>query len=244
MKKLILLAGIAGFVSAAFTTPAHAQIVVGANLGSNSTALFAGISTSNTYTFAVSPNSGATSINGVTFTPIPTASFPAGSSVGGLTMNGTAEFSSTFPGNGPMGAFQYDSSNAAGDTLTFVATGLTIGNSYQMVFYNAQWTESALRTFDISMTGATTNYSFLGYSEDQFGTGNQFGLGGFHTVTVDYTANATSVGVTFTQLSDVSGYHFYGATNQLTAVIPEPTAFGLLAGGLTTLMVARRRRKA
>ncbi len=231
------------------TSVAHAQVLVGPNDGSDATALFSGVNASNNYLFAIAPdNASNTTVNDVTFTSLST----------------TPGFSSNFDGNnagstaGPFFAFQYKNGGVFTATTSF--SGLTAGDTYSLVFYNAaaaSYNPSAPgsadnnRGLDITTSGFTADVTTpVSYNEDLYAPGSPdtytSNIDGFHTLTFNFTAASSSVDINFANQTLYNGFQFYGATLQDTTgtgVVPEPSASILVLCGALGLGTLCRFRK-
>lgn len=213
-----------------------------------------GISSSNTYTHAVSGGLPAT-VNGVVFADQSPASNLANftwissggkneiennrntwnPAAGGVTGAGLLSLldSFTYAGGGA----------AAGSTQRFSLLGLSIGQTYDTRVYIRMWdTGGSGRTIDFSMSHGAEVNTFSG-PEDRpgavLGTGNNDQA---YYVNYRFTALATTLNIDANVPAGAplnsGSFHMFGITNQ---VVPEPSSVTLtLALGLLGIM--RRRR--
>lgn len=211
------------------------------------------ISSSNTYTHAISGGSAAT-VNGVSFSTFTSTVTPANfawvsptkaeiasnlgdwvPATGGVTGTGLISLLSGFT-YAPSGA-------AGGSSQTFTASGLTIGATYEARLYIRVWdTEASGRPIEFTMAHGAEVDAFAG-PEDR--PGAVLGTGNDHQaffVNYRYTAQAGDLIITTAVPAgaavDSGSYHLYAFSNQ---VVPEPSA--ALCVALAGLVgIARRRR--
>jgi hypothetical protein len=247
MKNLLFSTGFLGLL----LVPALAgSVSLSGPLSDDASSL---ISSSNTYTHAISGGAAAT-VNGVAFSAMTSAVTPANISWvsatkaeignnlgdwvpanGGVTGAGLVSLLSSFtyaPGGAAAGSFQ-----------TFTLSGLTIGTTYDTRLYIRVWdTEASGRPIDFTMTNGAEVDTLAGPEDrpgDVLGTGNQQQA---YFVNYRYTAQGTTLDINTAVPAgaavDSGSFHLYGLTNQ---VVPEPgTTLCLALAGLAGIV--RRRR--
>jgi hypothetical protein len=215
-----------------------------------------GISTSNTYTHAISGGSAAT-VNSVNFAALSPGVIPAGfnwTSTGSQdqVVNNNGDW---VPANGGvtgagltslLGSFTYSGTGPAPpSSQTFTLSGLVIGTTYDARLYVRVWdTEASGRPIAFTMTNGAEIDTFAGPEDrpgDVLGTGNQHQA---YYVNYRYTALATNLvintAVPAGAAVDSGSFHMYALTNQ---VVPEPTTAASLALALGVIGGLRRRRR-
>ncbi len=171
---------------------------------------------------------------------------------GGFT-GASSTLTSAFPSDVWLGALH---SGAATNATAFTVVGLISGGEYTLQVLIGSGSDWKNGTSACSLSSGATNVSVrvLDQNGNDNATANDSGeidiavAGGSNTASswalLEYTFEATGDSVTFQASSgssevadDVGGFRLTGA------FIPEPSAFGLLAGaGALALVAARRRR--
>jgi hypothetical protein len=196
-----------------------------------------GISTSNVYTQAVdlqsTTNLVSVDINGVFFEG-------GGQSESNYSTTGTYGGAGPYPNSTGLQKFfnEYLSGGYYPEAVTL--PGLKIGTTYDARFYSSnQYLYGSAPQIVTAANGATIDTdpsdfdSFFGYDSS----------GLMEYLQYQYTAQATSLTVTFTPESPVSDfYQLYGFSNQVApAPVPEPASAGIVALGALSLLFRRRR---
>lgn len=216
------------------------------------------ISTTNTYTHAVSGGTVAT-VNGVNFAQLSPGVIPANfawdsstfgfnevlnnlgqwnPAAGGVAEAGLLDLleSFTYSGNGPE----------AGSSQTYILSGLTPGVTYDTRLYQRVWDlGTSGRPIDLTFSHGAEVDTYPGLLQDRPGT--VLGSGNQHEayyLSYVFTAQGTQLTINAAVPAGApfnsGSYHMYALTNQ---VVPEPAAAALLAA-VAALAGAGRRRNA
>ncbi len=146
-------------------------------------------------------------------------------------------------GNSPDGgnfiAIDGDSTYTA--TLSQTITGLTIGTSYNLQFYQAAGQQRGT-------TGATTERWQVTFGTQTLNSAlmNNASQGtvGWNLVSLTFLATTTSQALTFLAVGTPGGQPPVVLLDGLTLAVPEPSSLALLAMAALSLVAVRRRRKA
>jgi hypothetical protein len=249
MKQLLLVATAIGLT--ATTMCSAGELSLSGPLTDDASS---GISTSNTYTHAVSGGSAVT-VNGVDFDVLTPEATPPNFSwdTGELNKNSLAGNFGDWPDGGSVTGpeiiellrdFTY-SSNGANQpaSQTFTLSGLTPGVMYDMRLYIRPWdTEGSGRPIDFTVTNGDEVDTTSGLQDRPgtvLGTGDELSayyLSYAYTAQTDQLLLNTAVG---SDLQDSGSFHLYGLTNQ---VVPEPGTALLFGLGILLLGLVGRRR--
>ncbi len=213
-----------------------------------------GISTSKTYTHAISGGTAA-SINGVDFDVLDSGNTPADFdwNTNGFNKNqiGCCNNGDWVPATGGvtgsdlitlLGSFTY-SGNGDGNpaSQTFTLSGLTPGTAYDARVYVRVWdTEGSGRPIDVTFTNGAEVDATGASPEDR---PSLIGLPNDHSayyVDYQYTAQTTDLVIDNLVVGPApsGSFHLYALTNE---VVPEPSSICLAALGLLGMLLLRRR---
>lgn len=200
------------------------------------------LSAANTYTGATLVSAGTLVVNGST-SASSVVSVSSGATLGG---NGTIGGAATINGNltpgVAIGLLNFGSSLALTSTAitTMEINGTTRGTSYDAVNVVGALTNGGTLSLVLGTTFDPGNYSF-----NLFDFGSQTGAFDSIALSGTYSGLLTGSGDTRTLVDGVNTWTFAYSTGDLSlAVVPEPSTWALLALGMTSLMVVRRRRSA
>ncbi len=215
-----------------------------------------GVSTSKTYTHAVSGGS-ATTLNGVSFAALSPSSTPAnfnwsteGKNKDAIGCCNNGDWNPATGGvTGPeliklLGSFTYSGNgDASPSSQVFTLSGLTPGTTYDARLYVRTWdTEASGRPIFLHFNNGADTVISGPFGEDR---PNELGLPSVHSayyINHRYTANASEMSIRAeVDLAGGAGsgsFHLYALTNE---VVPEPGSLSLMA--LSGLALLRLRRK-
>jgi hypothetical protein len=254
MKGKLPLALALAWLATAIALQAGEVTIVGPLTDDAST----GVSSSKTYTHAISGGTAAT-LNGVNFEVLDAAMTPANFNwdTGGAAKNVIACCNNgdwvpaTGGVTGPelinlLGSFTY-SSNGDGNpsTQTFTLSGLAPGTTYDTRLYIRTWdTEGSGRPIDITFTNGAEVDSYLGLMQDRPGgvLGDGASEHSAYYLNYRFTAETSEMAIAHQVVGPPpsGSFHMYALSNE---VVPEPNSLVLVSIALLGLLSGRRRRK-
>jgi hypothetical protein len=239
------------FVTILLATAAFSSSVRAAQSFSNSfeattdSDVYVGASTALAFDFEDSPgyaNTGSTTVNGVVFTgsesnlttgvSLSLTNFGGGGTNGvyapGLAMTASTQYADILTG------LVYNNNTPVVDTMTL--SGLTSGKTYELQVFDGTTGPNGSETLtDVTTIPGPTPPSPFGVLNYGLGTPSASAAD-----FIDERFTATSSGIETIDFSTTTGYNIVSAVN--LQVIPEPSTFALVFGGMGFLVYLARRK--